>query len=139
MSTPSTETPTAVDTQGDLRASHTAADAFNNFADTIESVVAAALGQNSPYAAQVFDETGESLVPVDTHALSNRVDGLSNLVNLMKGGISTAQSTADSAQNTADNAMSTAKQALNKASINQAIMDSDNETPPYVSNGGGPQ
>lgn len=129
----------APDTRGDLQAANRAASAFNGFTSTIEAIVA-----RLPNAEQVFDETGQVLEPVDTHALSNKVDGLNNLFNLMKGEVSEAKSKAemaqkiaDSSQRTANTAMSIAKKAMSKATVNSVMM-SDAETPSYVK-GGGPQ
>ena len=125
------ETPSVPDTQGDLRASVTAAQAFNKFTSTIEAIVAqlgqAGIAPTSEVGMQTFDETGEALPSVDVHALNNKIEGLDNLVNLMKGSVSKAQETADSAK-------SIALRALSKAgsSGNSAYDDSVANKPDYI-------
>ncbi len=164
MSTEGNET-TAVDTQGDLRASHNAADAFNNFADTIESVVAAALAQaglgvmspwqDIPLSTSFGPSTDpegmplEAPVPADgevnpTEQLNQVKETANNAQESAAEGIrraNTAQSTANSALAKALSAMSVAQQArsIARSANTSAVADSDAETPPYVSNGGGPQ
>jgi len=101
-----------------------------------------------PITGQPLQGPEEAPEPIDVIALKNQVNSMDQMLNTAKESAAegvrranTAQSTANAALAKALSAMSVAQQARSvaRSAKSSAVADSDAETPPYVSNRGGPQ